>query len=212
MKKALLGLCVFICSVVSCNANMLLYSFEGTINFIGNDGLRLLEDAGLDFGSTVEYQYLLDFDRLGERYLYGTTYDKEFYAEALPTYNVTFPGLSSLDFENFDSYDRMGSNYYWGAGYVDGGISTNVLQHDVGQLSLHIKDNVEVEKWEVGQIVHSYEYYRDLDDNYTHFGANVTITGIEQYYPVPEPDTMMLLGFGLLSFSWVGRQVKSKTT
>ena len=173
------------------NATPMLYTFEGSVTVI-NDGPGIIVDSGLELGSSVSYQFLIDFEQKG---------------------TLTRNSGEVVDIGNLINRDTFYGDYLSGSriSEKDGGYfnaPSDVLESNYGMFNrLHLytgsrNSNVYLEIFnsnilEIGSMGHVSNTAWDSNGNYSQLDAQDLVLTQISSVPVPEPASILLFSTGL---------------
>lgn len=182
----------------------LYYTFTGSVTYI-DDSTGAIADAGFAIGDSVTYTFILDFDADGTWTLSNGTVN-----------TVADSVFSDYYYTDYVSGDALGQD---GGAMAERNYGRDSLTGDFGLLHGNSAyDGVDIfsrladaSDWAVNDTVSGYNQAFDSTVGaYSYLRSSLTLTDISPV-SVPEPSTLLLLGFGMLGLlAFHRRQLKTQ--
>jgi len=190
-----------------------LYSFTGNVALV-EDSVGLVEQSGLDVGSSTEYQFVVDLDRQG----YIIDFGNYIYPEDSEFYDHYFTKVHSTPYllSHTDDYNqiRYSSATYDGA-YLASGLLSSYGLASIDSPYFGTSYGVSIslvgvaaEDWTIGQVFRGVEDFMSDSHEHSRIDSRLYLVSIEPA-PVPEPSTLLLLASGLVGLGVYSRRKKS---
>jgi len=212
MKKIIFVLAV--ANLLLCNmtfADLMYYTFEGTISSIPEDNAGAVANAGLSVNDPIIYIFAVDLEADGYRTFYDNTIEIwsdtatiDFYYDDLASQDY----LSSVDGGyppyHVDSEVKDKNFGYWYNGPAG---NMSYLFSDSREDTVQLEGSDNISDWTEGKSgITGFERAYDSEGNFSRIiFNNLTLTDISEINPVPVPGAVLL---GILGLGAVGVKLR----